>query len=180
MTITLGGMETRMAYLRECWRDFDSLTLDQQSALRSFRLELIGNVPSDSKRRRQVIVHLPLPPKECDPNQRPHWRRKAEAVKNYRLLAGQLAWADSAKQLGDDSRPKIRHAQIQLRYFLEPSKGRDPDNLIAWAKSAIDSLSDAGILGGDRRVVYLPPIQEAAVNKTLHDCPRLIIEITEV
>lgn len=180
MPITLGGMETRFAYLRDCWREFDSLTLDQQSALRSFRLELIGNVPSDSKGRRRVVVRLPLPPKECDPNQRPHWRRKAEAIKNYRLLAGQLAWADSAAQLGDDSRPKIRRAQIQLRYFLEHARGHDGDNLISWAKAAIDSLSDAGILDGDRRVIYLPPTQEKAESQSLQDGPRLVIEITEV
>lgn len=171
-------METRFAYLRECWRDFDSLTLDQQSALRSFRLELIANVPSDSKGRRRVVVRLPLPPKECDPNQRPHWRRKAEAIKNYRLLAGQLAWADSVAQ--GESRPGIRYAQIQLRYFFENARAHDPDNLISFAKCAIDSLSDAGILAGDRRVVYLPPTQEKAESKSLHDGPRLVIEITEV
>ena len=177
MPITLGGMETRFDYLRECCGQFDKLTPDQQSAMRAFAAELTRIFSASDPRRRSVCVCLPLPPKECDPNVRSNRRAKAAAVKAYRRIAGELAWGDCQTQLG--IKPYFRSAGILLRYYFENARPRDPDNLISFAKVSLDSLQDAGILAGDRRLVYAPPQQQKAASQFGSDRPRLEIVITE-
>ena len=55
-------------------------------------------------------------------------------------------------------------AVVKLRFILgKPKTGRrqehDPDNLIAWAKVAMDAMQDGGVLADDRKITYLPPEQ---------------------
>lgn len=176
--ITLGGMETRFDYLRECCGQFDKLTPEQQSAMRAFSAELTRIFAPSDPRRRKVLVNLPLPPKECDPNVRSHWRAKAAAVKAYRATAAELAWADCRQQLG--LRPTFIRAEILLSYYFANARPHDGDNLISFAKVAIDSLSDAGIIAGDRRLTYAAPMQAKAAAEYGPDRPRLIIVITEL
>lgn len=65
----------------------------------------------------------------------------------------------------------VREATIQLRYFVK--RRNDPDNLIAWAKVAIDSLKVARVLADDDRVSY-PPVEQFVDR----DNPRLELVIT--
>lgn len=113
-----------------------------------------------------MIVQIPLPPKPLHPNARAGWQAKHRNRSKYRQQAADLAWRAVAEQCQGD-RPKLERATIRLTYFFgAPRKGgrrqkQDPDNLIAWAKTAIDSLQDAGILADDRELIYLPPRQDA-------------------
>ena len=109
-----------------------------------------------------IVVRMNLPPAEAHPNGRSHWRRRASAVATYRKSCGELAWATRHELAGTVACP-IDVAAIGLAYHFAPAargtrlRGHDPDNLIAWAKAAIDGLVDGGILADDRQLVYLPP-----------------------
>lgn len=153
------------------------LTPAQQSALRAFSAELARIFSDSPVKRRSLCVCLPLPPPECDPNVRSNRNAKAAAVKAYRRTCGELAWGDCRTQLGE--KPYFRCADILLRYYFVTARPRDPDNLISYAKVAIDSLQDAGILAGDRRVIYAPPVQRKAAAAFGPERPRLEIVITE-
>lgn len=115
-------------------------------------------------------VELPLPPRGLHPNARKHWRRRAELKKNYRASAGE--WAAVAR-IENNAKP-LDAADITLHYYTTTGRAQDSDNLIAWAKTAIDSLVDARLLSDDNRLTYMPPtIQKDKAR------PRLEIEIEE-
>lgn len=110
-----------------------------------------------------LSLELPVPPKSLHPNARAPWQARARDRKQYRQLAGDMAAAQMLEAIG--TRPNLRQAVIGLHYVLPwPRNGQlqthDPDNLIAWGKTAIDALQDAGLLADDREVVYTPPGQE--------------------
>lgn len=118
-------------------------------------------------------MDLPLPPRELHPNARASWQAKHRAKSAYRKRCGD----DVFLQL--QVRPCLHAAAISLVYWTAAGKRggwkeHDPDNLIAWAKTAIDSLQDAGVLADDRRVRYEHPVQGRDDQR-----PRLVIVITE-
>jgi len=111
-------------------------------------------------------VELALPPKECSPNWRGHWAKKARAVKDYRQDCAQRFRAAGVPALPLPVR-------VGLSYYLWRGSGaqtiyermglffpRDRDNAWAGAKSAIDSLQDAGVIPNDSgRCVHLGDLQ---------------------
>jgi len=104
-----------------------------------------------------------IPPRDLHPNARPaNWRVRHGARSRYRNTMGQVAALLVLEQCG--ARPRWTAATIRLVfYFPKPKRGgfkkHDPDNLIAWSKTAIDALTDGGVLADDRDVIYLPPEQ---------------------
>lgn len=105
---------------------------------------------------------LDLPPSALHPNARAGWAERAAARSRYRKTSGEYAFGWALEHYG--SRPRFRSAILELTFEIpRPTRGRaqrhDPDNLIAWAKAAIDAMTDGGILADDRDVVYLPPQQ---------------------
>jgi Holliday junction resolvase RusA-like endonuclease len=127
-----------------------------------------------------ITVQLPLPPYPLHPNGRAPWAAKARHVKNYRGDAGATAKAQVLERYGETF--GLDRAVLLLRYLIEtPARGgfkrHDPDNLIAWGKTAIDSLTDAGILTDDRDILYMPPEQGPTPRGDLSNLPRLEIEI---
>ena len=111
----------------------------------------------------ELQVLLPVPPKTLHPNGRAPWAAKMRERKNYREQAAGTAAAQVLERYG--YRPRFAETVIELFYNLPwPRNGQrqphDPDNLIAWAKTAIDALQDAGVLSDDRHAIYLPPHQE--------------------
>lgn len=111
---------------------------------------------------------LPLPPRALHPNSRPCWQAKAAAKSKYRETCAMIAALDL--RFGSELE-HVREATIQLRYFVK--RRNDPDNLIAWAKVAIDSLKVARVLADDDRVSY-PPVEQFVDR----DNPRLELVIT--
>jgi len=78
---------------------------------------------------------LPWPPKECSPNARPHWRKKADAVRGYKADCIVLLMAAGVRLMPVD--------RLQVQFTFRPKRaGRhDTDNMIASVKAAIDAVS---------------------------------------
>lgn len=107
----------------------------------------------------EVRVVLPLPPRKLSPNARSHWAPKARATREYRARASMMAQVAMNRR----PRPEWREASLLARWWFPDARRRDPDNLVAWLKSAIDGLRDARVLADDDRLVVLPP--EVAIDR---------------
>lgn len=83
-------------------------------------------------------VTLPWPPKECSPNARGHWSKKAKAAKAYRHACRTLALA---ARLAIPEGPGAVH--LFLDFYPPDRRARDDDNLTAAFKSGRDGLADA-------------------------------------
>lgn len=95
-------------------------------------------------------IKLPLPPKELQPNARPHWRAKAKAVQSYRAMA-----LNEALQWNTDECCSV--AVVKIEYANKTKRVLDPDNIIAALKSAIDGITSSGCIDDDDELIYLPP-----------------------
>jgi hypothetical protein len=107
-------------------------------------------------------IEIPLPPKECSPNYRGHWRVQGRAKSGYR---GVVSWEVSQilRELKNTSsyRFPVSKIRIDALFYLNQKQGdpfsesyyfpRDEDNAIASLKAAIDGLVDAGVIANDSR-----------------------------
>lgn len=100
-----------------------------------------------------LTITLPLPPKACHPNARPHWAAKAAAAKKAREDAGYAALA----ALAGRKPPRWLAATIQATFYT--AKKMDGDGLTVWPKNYYDGLQDAGIVANDVGLTHLPPLQ---------------------
>lgn len=84
-----------------------------------------------------VAVDLPWPSKSLNPNSRPHWARKASAVKTARYAAG---WA--CKEAGIR---RIEADALKVTAIFSPpdSRARDTDNMLSSIKAYLDGIADA-------------------------------------
>lgn len=85
-----------------------------------------------------IIVKLPWPPKELNPNARVHWAKKAKAAKLCRAHAFGIAYFIRPKLKGIDG-----PLDLWLTFNPPDRRKRDDDNLIAMFKAYRD-----GIAGG--------------------------------
>jgi crossover junction endodeoxyribonuclease RusA len=99
---------------------------------------------------RTLTLDLPLPPKELQPNQRPHWAVKARATKSARTLAKAMA-------RGEMRGKPFKRASIHMQFYL--ARRQDQDNLISWTKATRDGLQDAGVIENDSGFIIHPPQQ---------------------
>lgn len=97
-----------------------------------------------------VIVILFLPPPECSPNWRGHWRQKARAVASFRE---QAAWATrftaDADVFGGKRGPVTIDVEIA---WCCGRKRMDDDNVKASLKPVIDGIAQELWGGQDRHV----------------------------
>lgn len=114
-----------------------------------------------------VTIELPLPPKELSPNARVHWRKKSEAVKNYRLHSFVASYQGKHN-------PRWPAATTQATFYFKHKRRRDKDNFNAMLKSAWDGMVDAGLLKDDDQLTHKPTVFE-----TDKDNPRVEITITK-
>ena len=123
----------------------------------------------------QVRIVIPmLPPKECSPNWRGHWTKKAKAVQLYRAAAKYCALNAS-----ESTRPGYEKAEVSISLVVRDSRYyRDPDNMVASLKPAIDGCVDAGIIrdDSDEHLRYRVPITYV-IDKDL--APETILEFNE-
>jgi Holliday junction resolvase RusA-like endonuclease len=101
----------------------------------------------------EYTITLPLPPIQASPNKRFHWGAKARAVRLYREQCSYLI-----RQATQRKRAISGMVTIDLDFYLcrgLQAEGlylpKDPDNAIASAKAAVDSLKDAGVIKGDSK-----------------------------
>lgn len=122
-----------------------------------------------------LTVTIPIPPPECSPNGRHHWRVKAKAVRAYRATCGTLAIEAAQNAPWTNSRPRWTKATVQAAFYVKTRQGlrSDGDNRLASLKQAFDSLRDAGIIADDSGLTHLP-ITLAHDPKN----PRVVLTIT--
>ena len=104
-----------------------------------------------------IRLVLPLPSGNLSPNSRCGWRAKAHSTAKYRE-AGYIVGLD-AKSRSAFPRPWAA-AEMRYRFFHRDSRRRDPDNLLASLKAAIDGIVDAGILEDDNGLIHQPVEQQ--------------------
>lgn len=97
-----------------------------------------------------LTITLPLPPKELNPNGRTHWRAKMKPKQVYR----ERAWLECVAQPGHAM--GLQEATVGVRFYHRTKNHRDPDNIIASLKHAIDGIVRAGVLADDDRLTWLP------------------------
>jgi len=118
-----------------------------------------------------VTIVLPLPSKYLHPNKTPRTRKghiiKARLTRERRALCKALASAQALDSIPWEA------ATFQAHFFFETNRRRDADNLLAWCKSTVDGIADAGIITNDSNFTY-PPVQ-SSIDK---DCPRVEVTIT--
>jgi crossover junction endodeoxyribonuclease RusA len=110
-------------------------------------------------------------------NGRPHWRTRAKLVKAIRTAV----WV-RGKQLRMTPCP---HVHVLLHYVPKDRRHRDPDNLVATLKPAIDALTAAGADRGRICLGVVPddtPEYVSWSTPRIHDPdehgPRLWLEVT--
>jgi crossover junction endodeoxyribonuclease RusA len=113
-----------------------------------------------------ITITMPLPPPELNPNGRHHWRAKLRPKAKYR----DRAQLEGLAAMGGRMAPRWLRPRITLNVYHKTKAFRDPDNIIASCKAAIDGLTECGILNDDRDCVY-------AVNRA-KDAANPRIEIT--
>lgn len=115
-----------------------------------------------------IVLTLSLPPAGCSPNSRGHWAKKHRAVAEYRAHAD----AEVRRTIRASQRPRWASAELRTTWYLPDERRRDPDNLMASLKAAIDGLRDGGVLADDNRLVIHPP--EMRIDRAR---PRVELEI---
>jgi crossover junction endodeoxyribonuclease RusA len=97
-----------------------------------------------------MIVTLPWPPKELNPNARVHWAQLAKAKKAYR----RACWLMTLQQCklvptfpGEDA------IRLAITFVPPDRRARDDDNLLAAFKAGRDGLADAWGVDDGRFVV---------------------------
>jgi Holliday junction resolvase RusA-like endonuclease len=86
-----------------------------------------------------------LPPAECSPNSRVHWREKGKAV----AIAKDEAIA--AVKAQEWSGPPVQSALIQVSWGVKDKRKRDTDNFVARTKPFMDGIVIAGVIADDSR-----------------------------
>jgi len=96
---------------------------------------------------------VPLPPKACSPNSRPHWAARAKAVKGQRTAA---RWA--AIIALEMTCPRWQSVTIQATFYKSSRRAKvlDVDNAIASLKGLCDGIADSGMILNDRGITWLP------------------------
>ena len=86
-----------------------------------------------------------LPPAECSPNSRVHWREKGKAV----AIAKDEAIA--AVKAQEWSGPPVQAALIHVSWGVNDKRKRDTDNFVARTKPFMDGIVIAGVIADDSR-----------------------------
>jgi crossover junction endodeoxyribonuclease RusA len=107
----------------------------------------------------ELLVTLPLPPRELSPNGRPHWRVKAKRTAEYRKRSAEEAMVAAWENAVARRSMPWSEVSVEVRYFHKTIAFQDRDNILASLKAAFDSFVDAGVLTDDRDVTYLPVVR---------------------
>jgi crossover junction endodeoxyribonuclease RusA len=112
-------------------------------------------------------LHLTRP---LNLNDRAHWRVKAARVAEVRTAT---AWAAKNAKI-----PPLARFTAELHYAPRDSRRRDPENLIATLKPAVDGLIDAGVAPDDCPPFYVTTIP--VIDKPTGGAGRLWLVVREL
>jgi hypothetical protein len=97
---------------------------------------------------RTAVIEIPmLPPRECSPNWRGHWPKRARAVREFRETA---AWA--TRGTGNRNWREYVVMDVEIAWCCG-RRQQDDDNAWASLKAARDGISDVLFGGEDRFIV---------------------------
>ena len=124
----------------------------------------------------QVTITLPLPHRCLSPNHTVASMRgrmqKSAQTKQHRHAANlraQIAIRESKE------REFWKAASVSPVFYFKDARKRDKDNCLAWIKSYMDGIADAGLVANDADFTYLPVrIEKDAKN------PRVELTITKM
>lgn len=102
-----------------------------------------------------LMIALPIPPRDLSPNARAHWAAKKDKTERYRNAACGAA-CRALRQEGLPP-PMYKRAWVEIEWEHKTARLPDKDNIIAWLKSGIDGLTDAGIFADDRDIDFASP-----------------------
>lgn len=99
---------------------------------------------------REFTIYMPLPDRALNPHAKGHWRSKAKATKEARIMAVFcIGWAIEGDM------PNLGKAEVSMTYDVSPDKknkgyrARDVQNAISACKAYIDGCKDAGLIVDD-------------------------------
>jgi crossover junction endodeoxyribonuclease RusA len=98
----------------------------------------------------EIVIELPLPPRELSPNSRVHPLQRAHDARRVRRETSYVA-RGALVQHGLVS-PRWNRAHVQYTWRSPRGPLPDPDNVIAHCKAVLDGLVDAELLADDREV----------------------------
>ncbi|MBL4664995.1 MAG: RusA family crossover junction endodeoxyribonuclease, partial [Nitrospinaceae bacterium] len=82
-----------------------------------------------------MIVQLPYPPKELNPNHRIHWAKKAKITKSYKRECGYQCVLQGVGGINTET------VRVTVRFYPPDNRKRDLDNVIAASKAAFDAVA---------------------------------------
>lgn len=85
-------------------------------------------------------IELPWPDKHLNPNNRAHWRVKAQHKRAQRELA---YWITITTGVMRQPRPGPGALELALTFYPPDCRPRDLDNCLASCKSLVDGIADA-------------------------------------
>ena len=105
-----------------------------------------------------IELYLPFPSRQLHPNGRPpNWAVRSRLVSERRALVKDLATIAEVVP----SEP-LQSATVDVLLLNKTARKQDADNALAWLKSTIDGLVDAGIFADDNELTYKPVRQDKA------------------
>ena len=115
-----------------------------------------------------IEFDLPLPPPELQPNARIVWQAKARLTKQRRNTVAALTTLTRLVP-----REPLTRALVAFTIIRPTKRTIDPDNALAWFKSTIDGMTDAGLFADDKELQYAPVEQR----KELGEPAKLVVRI---
>lgn len=117
-----------------------------------------------------IVINLPWPPQELNPNKRLHWSRKSRVARHYRNTCCVLA--KSAIQLQGNHFAGINKLVFSLEFCPPDKRRRDDDNILSSFKAGRDGVADA--LGVDDNSFVTSfevcgPVEDGAVIVTIQE-----------
>ena len=113
-----------------------------------------------------ITLTLPFPPKELNPNNRAHWRRKHRIGKAQKAIGFIAAYKHRMRECTGD-------IALSLTFYPKDNRHRDSDNMLASMKNAIDGIALG--LGVDDR--QFTPVSASIGDK--NPCnPCVIVQLT--
>lgn len=88
-----------------------------------------------------IVIDVPWPLKELNPNWKRGWRGKAKFVKQYRMMC--CAYATNAIRASNYKVKPLGDLAFHLDFYPPNKNRRDDDNLVASFKSGRDGIADA-------------------------------------
>lgn len=117
-----------------------------------------------------IVVNLPWPPHQLNPNKRLHWSRKSRAARLYRNMCYVIA--KNAVQSSDCNPDYSGKMVFSIEFFPPDKRRRDDDNMLASFKAGRDGVADALGVDDNKFVTSFEvcdPVEGGAVRVTIQE-----------